>query len=223
MTRRQLAITRTVAAVALVLGLSVAPAARRTAPRERLLDGAVAFALPEGWIVQRSLAREEEGVAAFIPCPALDATPHSANANLLAEGNAEGEGIAAWSARRLAVAAPRRIDEERLEPAWRTLVSTGFDGGARYVVVERFGVSARARLHAVAAFPVVDVAGEGWLARTGDEVDRFLGSIRLAGAPPSQVHVGWDGRTVRLSGPLAGPTVVSRPRNRRRRATRARR
>lgn len=224
MTRRQLAITRIVLVVAAAAGIAGAPAPRRRAPHAGFVEGAVAFDLPQRWRVQRFVdAAGTEGVAAYVPCAQLDETPHSANANLLAEANGEGEGLASWSARRLAVAAPRRMDEERVEGAWRTVVSTGFDRGARYVVVERFGVTARARLHAVVAFPVLEACGKGWLARTAEETDGFLGSLRLAGAQGSEVHLVWDGSTVRLAGPLAGATAVSRPRSPRRRATRARR
>ncbi len=172
----------------------------RASPRRGLLSGAVAFTLPERWSVQGWLAeRGSEGVAAYIPCAPLDETPHSANANLLAESNGDAEGLASWSARRLAVAAPRRIEEERVEGAWRTVVSTGVDRGARYVVVERFGVSSRARVHAIAAFPALAGVPESWFEWTGGEIDRFLRSLALAGAPPSSVRVGWDGRTIRLA------------------------
>lgn len=226
MTRRQLAIAGTVSVVVVAAAAAVAasPSRRGRAPPPAVfLGGTVTYSLPGRWRVQGLVADGAEGVAAYIPCSALDDTPHSANANLLAEPNGEGEGLASWSARRLAVAAPRRMDEERVERAWRTVVSTGFDRGARYAVVERFGVSPRGRVHAVAAFPVIDGVGGAWLARTGDEIDRFLGSIGLAGAAPSEVHVGWDGGTIRLAGPLAGAAVVSRPRSRRRPARRARR
>lgn len=164
------------------------------------LSGAVAWALPDGWRVQAFVAdRGCEGLAAYIPCPALDATPHSANANVLAEPNPDGLDLASWSGRRLAVAAPRRVVEERVEGAWRTVISAGEDRGARYVVVERFGVSPRARVHAVAAFPELPGIGEDWFARTGVEIDRFLGALSLADAPPSVVHVGWDHGGVRLA------------------------
>jgi hypothetical protein len=170
------------------------------APAGTFLSGAVRWALPDGWAVQAVLAeRECEGLAVYIPCPPLDATPHSANANLLAEANADGVDLASWTRRRLAVAAPRRVVEERVEGAWRTVVSTGEDRGARYVVVERFGVSPVARVHAVAAFPELPEVGDAWFARTGAEIDRFLGALSLAGAPPSGVHVGWDHGDVRLA------------------------
>ncbi len=173
--------------------------------RGAFLSGAVTFSLPPGWLVQGWTRGEgAEGVAAFIPCATLDDTPHSANANVLAEPNREGEALAAWSARRFAVAAARHLDEERVESAWRTVVSTGFDRGARYVVVERFGVSPRGRVHAVAAFPAVEGVGDRWFGQTGDDIDRFFGSLALAGAPSSRVHLGWDGRTLRLADD-AGP------------------
>jgi hypothetical protein len=122
--------------------------------------------------------------------------------DLLAEPNAEREPLAEWSRRRrLAIAAPRRILEERAEPAWRTVISEGEDRGARYVLVERFGASPVARVHAVAAFPALPEAGSAWLAQVGRDVDGFLGSIALAGAPPSAVRVRWDGRSARLAGP----------------------
>ena len=224
MTRRPLAIASIVSALAAATVLAAPPARRGPAPDGGFLAGEVTFALPQRWRVQGLLASEgAEGVAAYIPCAALEDTPHSANANLLAEPNREGEGLASWSARRFAVAAPRRLDEERVERAWRTVVSTGFDRGARYVVVERFGVSPRGRVHAVVAFPVLAAAGQGWLARMGEEIDGFLESLALGGAPPSRVHVAWDGRTVRLAGPPGAAALVSRPRNPPRRATRARR
>jgi hypothetical protein len=173
-----------------------------------LLGGSVRFALPSTWEVQRVVADgAAEGVALFVPCPPLDATPHSANVNLLAEPNREGEGLASWSARRLAVAAPRRIVEERTEPGWRTVISHGEDRAARYVVVERFGVSARGRLHAVAAFPCLQEMGAAWFERAAEDVGRFLASLALEGAPRSAVTLAWDGRTLRLGGagtPLAG-------------------
>jgi hypothetical protein len=169
-------------------------------PVRSLARGAVRFALPPAWEVQALVADgAAEGVALAIPCRPLDSTPHSANVNLLAEPNDGGEDLASWSARRLAVAAPRRIVAERREPAWRTVVSAGEDASARYVVVERFGVSARGRVHAVAAFPCLPAMGEAWFARAGAEIDRFLASIALEGAPPSGVRVSWDGRTIALS------------------------
>jgi hypothetical protein len=166
-----------------------------------LLSGAVRYALPEGWVVQADLvACGSEGVAVVIPCPPLDATPHSANANLLAVPNDGAEGLAAWSARRLAVAAPTRIVDDRVEETWRTIVSAGEDRGVRYVVVERFGATPAARVHAVAAFPALPAMGARWFVRTGEEIDRFLGSLAIAGAPPSGVRVGWRGGTLRLDG-----------------------
>ncbi len=206
MTRpRRLATAAIVAALAAAGGLLGARAWNDReegafAYRGAFLSGAVAFSLPPGWLVQGWMRREDaEGVAAFIPCASLDDTPHSANANVLAEPNREREGLAAWSARRFEVAAVRRIDEERVESAWRTVVSTGWDRGARYVVVERFGVSRRGRVHAVAAFPALDGVGERWFEQTSEDIDRFLGSLALAEAPPSRVRVYWDGRTVRLA------------------------
>lgn len=190
------------AALAAGARLSRAPApAPHPPPAGTFLSGAVGWSLPEGWTVQAVLAeRGCEGLAVYIPCPPLDATPHSANANLLAEANAEGVDLASWTRRRLAVAAPRRVLAERVEDAWRTVVSTGEDRGARYVVVERFGVSPRARVHAVAAFPELPGMGEAWFARTGAEIDRFLGALSLEGAPPSGVHVAWErGGDVRLA------------------------
>jgi hypothetical protein len=171
--------------------------------RRTLLGGAVAVSIPAGWVLQGEVAGcRGEGLALTIPCAALDAGPHSADVDLLAEPNAEREPLAEWSRRRrLAIAAPRRILEERAEPAWRTVISEGEDRGARYVLVERFGASPIARLHAVAAFPALPEAGAAWLARVGRDVDRFLGSIALAGAPPSAVRVVWDGRGARLASP----------------------
>ncbi len=179
-----------------------APTPRAPPPSGALVSGAVGWALPEGWFVQALVADRgcgSEGLAVYIPCPPLDATPHSANVNLLAEPNSEGVDLASWTRQRLAVAAPRRVLEDRVEGAWRTVVSTGEDHGARYVVVERFGVSPRARVHAVAAFPELPEMGEAWFARTGADIDRFLGALSLAGAPPSDVHVGWDRGDVRLA------------------------
>ncbi|HET8539302.1 MAG TPA: hypothetical protein VFL83_05470 [Anaeromyxobacter sp.] len=191
------------AALAAAARLALAPAPappRPAAAAGTFVSGAVGWELPYGWTVQAVLAdRACEGLAVYIPCPPLDATPHSANANLLAEPNVDGVDLAAWTRRRLAVAAPRRVVEERLEGAWRTVVSTGEDRGARYVVVERFGVSPRARVHAVAAFPELPEMGEAWFARTGAEIDRFLDGLSLAGAPPSGVHVGWDEGDLRLA------------------------
>lgn len=181
---------------------SGAPRAPSSPRAAGFLAGEVGYTLPDGWLVQDLLDGDDrpgEGVAAFIPCAPLDGTPHSANANLLAEPNAEGEDVASWSARRLAVAAPRSVVDDRVEGAWRTVVSEGVDRGARYVVVERFGATPRARLHAVAAFPSLAEVGEGWLARTGAEVDRFLDSLALAGAPPSAVHVAWERGALRLA------------------------
>lgn len=164
------------------------------------LAGAVDWELPERWAVQAVVSdRGCEGIALYIPCPPLDATPHSANVNLLAEPNADGVDLASWTHRRLAVAAARRIVEERVEGAWHTVVSTGEDRGARYIVVERFGVSPRARVHAVAAFPELPEMGEDWFARTGAELDRFLDALSLAGAPRSAVRVGWSDGDVRLA------------------------
>jgi hypothetical protein len=198
-----------VAVAAAAAGLVAAGAARPrpTAPtspppaaRRSLLAGLVTCSLPAGWVVQEEVAGcGSEGLAVTIPCAPLDGTPHSADVNLLAEGNAEGEGLAAWSGRRLAVAAPRRLVDERVEGAWRTVISAGEDRGVRYVVVERFGATPWARLHAVAAFPTLAGLEEGWLARTGEDVDRFLASLALAGAPRSSVRVRWDGGAVRLA------------------------
>lgn len=190
--------------VAIVSRPPVAAAARSSATGHRLVSGAVTFSLPERWLVQdwvRDLA--SEGVALFIPCAPLDRTPHSANVNLLAEPNADGEGLAAWSGRRLATAAPKLIVDDRVDGPWRTVLSTGEDRGARYLVVERFGVSDRARVHAVAAFPALDDVDPAWFDRTGAEIDRFLDSIALDGASPSSVAVAWDGRTLRLAGGVA--------------------
>jgi hypothetical protein len=180
-------------------GRSASVPARAPESRRTLLAGTVAFSVPAGWVVQEEVAGcGSEGVAITIPCAPLDGTPHSADVNLLAEPNAGGEGLAAWSVRRFAVAAPRTIVEERVEDAWRTVISAGEDHGARYVVVERFGATPLARVHAVAAFPTLAEMGEDWLARAGADVDRFLSSLALAGAPPSRVRVVWDGRTARL-------------------------
>lgn len=209
MTRgRRLAVACLVAIAAAVGGLAgagarhhlpAAPPAPAALPAA-FLSGDVGYALPGGWVVQGFLAAEgREGVAAFIPCASLDGTPHSANANLLAEANTQGEDLASFSARRLAVAAPRAIVADDVEGAWRTVVSEGVDRGARYVVVERFGVTPRARVHAVAAFPSVAGVDEGWRARTGAEVDRFLGSLSLAGAARSAVHVAWERGALRLA------------------------
>lgn len=188
-----------VAAAAVLRGRAVAEPPRNAPPRA-LVSGAVTFRIPPAWIVQGWLAeRGSEGVALFVPCAPLDDTPHSANVNLLAEPNTDGADLSAWSARRLAVAARREIVEERREGAWRTVVSTGEDRGARYVVVERFGVSGRGRVHAVAAFPASPAVGEGWFARTGEEVARFLDSLALEGAPASRVRLAYDGATLRLA------------------------
>ena len=197
-----------VAAAAAVLVAAGAARSRPAAPtpppaplaRRSLLAGLVTCSLPAGWVVQEEVAGcGSEGLAVTIPCAPLDGTPHSADVNLLAEGNVEGEGLAAWSGRRLAVAAPRRMVEDRVEGAWRTVISAGEDRGVRYVVVERFGATPWARLHAVAAFPTLAGLEEGWLARTGEDVDRFLASLALAGAPRSSVRVRWDGGAVRLA------------------------
>jgi hypothetical protein len=195
-----------IAMLAVAAALGAAARSERPSPARAaaiggtFLSGAVGWALPQGWRVQGLVADAGcEGLAAYIPCPALDATPHSANANLLAEPNPDRIDLATWSGRRLGVAAPRRVVQERVEGAWRTVISTGEDRGARYVVVERFGVSPRARVHAVAAFPELPGMGEDWFARTGAEIDRFLGALSLADAPPSAVHVGWDRGDVRLA------------------------
>jgi hypothetical protein len=191
-------------AVAAALGAAARhehPSAARVAEvGGTFLSGAVGWALPDGWTVQAFVADPGcEGLAAYIPCPPLDATPHSANVNLLAEPNADGVDLASWTRRRLAIAAPRQVVEERVEGAWRTVVSTGEDRGARYVVVERFGVSPRARVHAVAAFPSLPEIGEDWFAHTGAQLDRFLDALSLADAPASDVHVAWSGGDVRLA------------------------
>jgi hypothetical protein len=200
------------AALAAAGALLAVRAPRRPPPGApaALLGGAVRFALPAAWEVQRAVRDgRAEGVALYVPCPPLDPTPHSANVNLLAEPNDEGEELAAFSARRLAVAAPRRIADERVEPGWRTVVSTGVDRRARYVVVERFGVSPRGRVHAVAAFPCLACMEEAWFERTAEEVDRFLASVALEGAPPASARVGWDGRSLRL-GRAGGPALAAR-------------
>jgi hypothetical protein len=185
---------------------SRAGAATPASPLRAFVGGAVRFALPRAWEVQGFVSEgAAEGVAVAIPCAPLDPTPHSANVNVLAEPNAGGEDLRAWSARRLAVAAPRRVLDERLEPGWRTVVSAGEDRSARYVVVERFGVSARGRVHAVAAFPCLPEMGDAWFARAGAEIDGFLASLALEGAPPSAVRIAWDGRTLRFADPARRP------------------
>jgi hypothetical protein len=186
-------------------GRSAPRPARAPESRRSLLAGAVAFSLPAGWVVQEEVVGcGSEGLAITIPCAPLDPTPHSADVNVLAEANVDGEGLVAWSVRRFAVAAPRTILEERVEDAWRTVISAGEDHGARYLVVERFGVTPRARVHAVAAFPTLPEMGEDWLARAGEDVDGFLASLALAGARPSRVRVVWDGRSARLAAADAG-------------------
>lgn len=211
--RRRLAIAA--AALAATMGGLVGAAAWPHASDERaseagatpgsFLGGAVRFALPGGWLVQQwPFGAGGEGVALFIPCPPLDDTPHSANANLLAEPNVEREDLAGWSARRLRGQVPKRVVSDRVERGWRTVVSTGVDRGARYVVVERFGVSAGARLHAVAAFPALAGVDPGWYAQAGADVDRFLGSLRVDGLAPPSVRVAWDGRTLALRDADAG-------------------
>lgn len=183
-----------------VLGARAAAVTPPATPARSFLRGAVAFHLPPGWEVQAWIAEGgAEGVALQVPCAALDPTPHGGNVNLLAEPNAGGEGLASWSARRLAVAAPREPVEERSEAAWRTVVSRGEDGGVPYVVVERFGVSRRARVHAVAAWPVLPETRGAWLARTEADVARFLDSIALEGAPPSRVRLAPGAGAARLA------------------------
>src|SRR5574337_122686 len=111
-------------------GILVAASAREVPWRDRrapavrgtFVRGAVRFALPAAWRLQRVIPPGgSEGVALEIPCPPLDETSHSANANLLAEPNAGGEDLAAWSARRLSSEAPRRVVEERGDGTWRTV------------------------------------------------------------------------------------------------------
>lgn len=205
--KRGHALLATAAAAAAIGGLAAGTLRVRAAaapppasPVRTFLRGAVSFRLPPGWEVQAWVAEGAAvGVALHVPCAALDPTPHSANVNLLAEPNDEGEGLASWSARRLAVVAPRAPVEERSEAAWRTVVSRGEDGGVPYVVVERLGVSPRARVHAVAAWPVLPETAGDWLARTEGEVARFLDSIVLEGAPPSRVRLAPAPGTARLA------------------------
>jgi hypothetical protein len=167
-------------------------------PVRSLCAGAVRYVLPAAWRIQGFATGGGEGIAASIPCPALAPTPHSADVNLLALDNPGGEDLRAWSERRLDLGGVRRIVEDRTDGAWRTVVSAGEDRGASYVVVERFGATPRARVHAVIAFPALDAIEPGWFERAGEDIDRFLHALAVEGAAPAVTHLAWERGRIRV-------------------------
>ncbi len=108
-----------------------------------LLGASVAYDRPTSWgLIQDGETAERALVAYFVPYPATDDTPHSANA-VISAVPLETVGVAAFSDQSMAaLTVPMsRVSDEYLSENARRIISTGEEHDAVYTVIDHFAVN----------------------------------------------------------------------------------
>ena len=143
-----------------------------------LLGGAVTYTFPKRWSLQQvSRSKKLEALQFVITVTDPDQSIQKANAILIAEPNTEGLTVADFVARKISKTYKPAADYPEGE-SWRTVLSQVPDGKPPYSVLDRFGVTAKVRVHLRIVLPSESDEEAKWpasLAKESNDVIRNLG------------------------------------------------
>ena len=143
-----------------------------------LLGGAVTYTFPKRWSLQQvSRSKKLEALQFEITLSAPDQPTQKANAILIAEPNTEGLTVADLGAKKISKTYKPVADYPEGD-AWRTVLSQVPDGKPPYSVLDRFGATAKVRVHLRIVLPSASDETAKWpsvLAKDSNEVISNLG------------------------------------------------
>ncbi len=145
-------------------------------------NGKISFALPQKWKIQHQLNKEARAAAQIlIPCQGLEKTPLSANASVSSFTNPHKVSVKDFGDYKMKnnYEGFVIIEDYHEGQNWRTVYSRVNDEGIPYVMIDRFGVSQEYLVHSRIAFPLVKQTIGDWLATTIQEINTFIGSIKI--------------------------------------------
>ena len=112
-----------------------------------MLGGAVTYTFPKRWSLQQvSRSNKLEALQFVVTVSAPDQAKRTANVILIAEPNTEKFTIADMSAKKISKTYKPVADYTEGD-SWRTVLSQVPDGKPPYSVLDRFGVTAKVRVH----------------------------------------------------------------------------
>ncbi len=143
-----------------------------------LLGGAVTYTFPKRWSLQQvSRSNKLEALQFVVTVSAPDQAKRTANVILIAEPNTEKFIIADMSAKKISKTYKPVADYTEGD-SWRTVLSQVPDGKPPYSVLDRFGVTAKVRVHLRIVLPSESDEKAKWpttLTKESNEVISNLG------------------------------------------------
>ncbi len=177
-----------------------------------LLGGAVTYTFPKRWSLQQvSRSQKMEALQFVITLSAPGETPRTTNAILIAEPNSENLTVADVGAKKISKTYTPVADYPEGE-AWRTVLSQVPNGKPPYSVLDRFGVTAKVRVHLRIVLPSESDATAKWpstLAKDSNEVISKLG-INLKNTVGVELRYA-DGKWELLQSQTVKQNVLQRP------------
>jgi hypothetical protein len=143
-----------------------------------LLGGAVTYKFPKGWSLQQvSRGKKLEALQFVVTVSAPGQEKRTANVILIAEPNTAGLTVADVGAKKISKTYKPVADYSEGD-SWRTVLSQVPDGKPPYSVLDRFGMTAKVRVHLRIVLPSENDEQAKWptaLAKECNEVVSNLG------------------------------------------------
>lgn len=143
-----------------------------------LLGGAVTYKFPKGWALQQvSRNNKMEALQFVVTLSTPNQAKRTANIILIAEPNTEKFTVADMSAKKISKTYKPVADYTEGD-SWRTVLSQVPDGKPPYSVLDRFGVTAKVRVHLRIVLPSESDEKAKWpetLTKESNEVVSNLG------------------------------------------------
>ncbi|NOT54171.1 MAG: hypothetical protein HOP18_06155 [Deltaproteobacteria bacterium] len=144
-----------------------------------LLGGAVTYTFPKRWALQQvSRNNKMEALQFVVTVSAPDQAKRTANVILIAEPNTEKFTIADMSAKKISKTYKPVADYTEGD-SWRTVLSQVPDGKPPYAVLDRFGVTAKVRVHLRIVLPSESDEKEKWPATLTKESNAVIGNLGI--------------------------------------------
>ena len=177
-----------------------------------LLGGAITYTFPKRWSLQKvSQSQKMEALQFVITLSAPGEPLLTTNAILIAEPNTENLTIADISTKKISKTYKPVADYPEGD-SWRTVLSQVPDSKPPYTVFDRFGVTAKVRVHLRIVLPTESDATAKWpstLAKDSNEVINKLG-INLHNAVGVELHY-TDGKWELFQSQTVKQNVLQRP------------
>jgi hypothetical protein len=155
----------------------------------------VTFSIPSHWVIQKQDDTKTMGrTQIFIPYPATDDTPHSANAAITAnivpaQVTIKEIGDRVYGLNHPGVAIVNDIADGN---NWRTIVWTAKTEGVPYVMLDRFGLVNGIAVEFMVGFPLLENGDPKWVEKVVQDFNATVQSLKIDGTNSDKAKIYLD-------------------------------